>query len=98
MELKNRIHKWLQQIEGPVDWDARSSDTISIDNNFADDGIFNESILYHPDFSEWALAEDLKRQSQLEKEGSINLFSVLNQAQSSLSRFMRDNFSLDERQ
>ncbi len=67
-ELKNRIYKWLQEIKVPDDIDAHSSydcDTGSRDNKFSDD---EACILYHPDFAEWASAEDLKRQIELESE------------------------------
>jgi hypothetical protein len=91
-ELKNRIHKWLQEIEEPGDGDddANSSNGNSTDFKFADGEAFEDFILYHPDFSDWALAEDLKRQLQLENEGTIS--RVLDQAQSSLSKIVRDFF------
>ncbi len=96
VELKNRIYKWLDEIEEPKDIDADSFSDGNSSDMFSEDEALNASILYHPDFAEWALVEDLKRQIELENEGTINLLGVFDQAQSSLSRFVREKFRSSE--
>ena len=98
-EQKDRIYKWLQETKVPDDMDEPSSfDCNNRENRFSDDEALTASILYHPDFAEWACVEDLKRQIELESEGTFDLFSVLEQAQSSLSRFMSEKILYQARE
>jgi hypothetical protein len=82
-ELKGRIHKWLRESQRP---DTASCGSCS---DLTDDEFEQPAcVLYHPDFVEWK-SLDNHHQERRPSESAAGLQNIFDEAQASISSFLR---------